>query len=113
MDRYGISQVSYGLSLRLEIVNLPRRIGIKHQLSAPHIIRALCRFGERLIDGAAAVDDDARPRSGRFQAVLSSKGVTRGEKKCPRHYPRESRHGHVLFSMRTTYQTEPRKRYHT
>jgi len=33
MDRYGISQVSYGLSLRLEIVNLPRRIGIKHQLS--------------------------------------------------------------------------------
>src|SRR5437867_12711404 len=102
MDPYGIPEVSYRLRLGLEIINMPRRIGIKHQLSAPHIIRALWRFGERLVDGAAGVDDDARPRSGRFQAVLSSKGVTRGAKKCPRHYPRASRHGHVLFLMRTT-----------
>jgi len=59
MDRYGIPQVSYRLLLGLEIVNLPRCIVIKHQLRAPRIIRALWCFGERLIDGTAAVDDDA------------------------------------------------------
>src|SRR5439155_3698347 len=103
MDPYGIPEVSYRLRLGLEIINLPRRIVIKHQLCAPHIIRALWRFGELLVDGSAAVDDDARPRSGRFEFVLSFKGVIRGEKKCPRHYPIVSRHGHVLLSMRPTY----------
>ena len=41
--------------------NLPGRIVVEHKLPAGHFVRALRGFGEGLVRGATAVDNDARP----------------------------------------------------
>src|SRR5262249_11017440 len=84
--RYGIPQVPNSLGLGFEIVNLPGGIVIQHQPWSTEIIRALSRFGKGLIRRAAAVDDDARPRSGSFHSIHTERPALRSGflwKTCP------------------------------
>jgi hypothetical protein len=60
-DRDAVSQMPNGFVLRIKIENLPGRIVVEHKLPAGHFVRALRGFGEGLVRGATAVDNDARP----------------------------------------------------
>ena len=66
-----VSQMTDGLRLRVEIVNLPDGIVIQNELCSRHFLRALRRLGKGFVGGAAAVDDDAGPRSGICHVALS------------------------------------------
>src|SRR5215831_6069633 len=111
MHRDGIAQMSHRLGLRFEIENLPGSIVIQRQFRPQQLIRTLRGFRKSFIDRAPAVDDDARPRSLRFHAILSPQCKTRG-KESQRGYPRELHHV-LLYSLRNEYPTISLLRWHT
>lgn len=85
LDRDAIAEVTRGLILRIELVNLADCIVVERKPGAwTAALDALIRFGESFIDGAAAVNDDARPRLRVHFILLPSRSETRSAKQRSR-----------------------------
>ena len=57
-------------SLGIEIEELPSGVVVERELGSRDVISSFGGFGEGFVDGATAIDDDARPGSGIRHFVL-------------------------------------------
>src|SRR5487761_87464 len=69
-------------ALGFEVENLPDGVIVQRELRSRHFLRTLRGLRECFLNGAATVDDNARPRSRICHAVSPNRREIRSEKEC-------------------------------
>src|SRR5487761_725106 len=70
-------------ALGFEVENLPDGVIVQRELRSRHFLRTLRGLRECFLNGAAAVDDNARPSSLIRHDVSPGRGEIRSEKESP------------------------------
>src|SRR5579862_3929057 len=96
VDGNGVSQMAGSWNLRVKDENLSGRIVVEGKGPPLHLLRALGALAKTLIDRAAAVDDDAGPRSGICHVILPSQRKGGNAKKRHHAYQRTLCHASIL-----------------